>query len=62
MKVLLKTISFVGLALTIVPAFLVFQGIISFELNQNLMLIGTAGWFLSAPYWMNKGSEAKSGD
>lgn len=54
MQVILKLISFVGLCLTIVPAFLVFAGSIELSLNKNLMLAGTLLWFCTAPFWMNK--------
>ena len=54
MKLLLKVISFLGLSLTVLPAFLVFNEIISFESHKTLALIGTACWLISAPFWMNK--------
>lgn len=57
MKALLKIISFIGLALTVIPAFLVFHGSISLETCQHLMLAGTLCWFLTAPYWMNQKSD-----
>ncbi|MEX2594888.1 MAG: hypothetical protein WD426_19130 [Anditalea sp.] len=53
MKKLLVLVSICSLLLTIVPAFLVFFNIITLEMNKNLMLVGTLGWFLTAPYWMN---------
>ena len=54
MKRLLIVVSFISLAMTIVPAFLVFTQRISMEQNKLLMLIGTIGWFVTAPYWMRK--------
>jgi hypothetical protein len=54
MKKLLVLVSIGSLLLTLIPAFLVISNIISLEMNKNLMLIGTLGWFLTAPYWMNK--------
>ncbi len=54
MKNLLKIISFAALALTLIPSFLVLNGIISPELSKTLMLIGTVIWFGSASFWMNK--------
>jgi hypothetical protein len=54
-------ISILCLALTLVPSFLVFWEVISLETNKDLMLAGTIGWFLTAPYWMRqqqKGSPA----
>ncbi|MEP0713058.1 hypothetical protein [Algoriphagus sp.] len=57
MMTLLKIISFVALALTITPSFLVFKGIITPDLSKTLMLIGTIGWFATASFWMNKSEE-----
>jgi hypothetical protein len=54
MKNLLILVSIISLLLTIIPSFLVFFDVISLDLNKTLMLIGTLGWFLTAPYWMNK--------
>lgn len=60
MKALLKTLSYIGLALTLIPSFLVFLGLISFELNKILMIIGSICWFVTAPYWMNDKSAAEA--
>lgn len=60
MKTFLKILSYTGLALTLLPAFLVFQGLISLELNKTLMLIGTICWFLTAPSWMNKSADEEA--
>lgn len=57
MKALLILISIFSLLLTIVPAFLVFFNVIAMDLNKSLMLVGTLGWFLTAPYWMNQKTE-----
>ena len=53
MTALLKTLSFVGLALTVGPSFLVFAGAIAWETHAALMLVGTVLWFATAPFWMN---------
>ncbi|WPP53258.1 hypothetical protein [Catalinimonas niigatensis] len=58
MKSLLKILSLVGLLLTLIPSILYFSGYISAEQHKLLMLIGTALWFLTAPFWMNKSEEA----
>lgn len=47
-------ISLICLALTLLPSFFVYAGKISLESSKTLMLIGTIGWFLTAPYWMNQ--------
>ncbi|MEO0332738.1 MAG: hypothetical protein AAF223_13815 [Bacteroidota bacterium] len=54
MRKLLITISFLGLALTVVPAFLVYHEIIDFTMHKTLALIGTLLWLGTAPFWMNK--------
>ena len=54
MKIVLKIVSFAGLALTVVPAFLVFTGSINWQHHAVMMLIGTLLWFGSAPFWMKK--------
>jgi hypothetical protein len=53
MDVVLKIISFLGLGLTVVPAFLVFAGTIDWRTHAVLMMIGALLWFLSAPFWMH---------
>ena len=57
MQSILKIISFIGLALTVVPSFLVFSGAIELNFHKTLMLIGTLLWFVTAPFWMNKQKE-----
>lgn len=52
MKNISGIVAIICLLLTLVPAFLVFFQIISNDTNKLLMLIGTIGWFASAPYWM----------
>ena len=54
MKNVLKLGSFAGLALTVVPAFFVFAGAITWDLHAALMLIGTVLWFGTAPFWMKE--------
>ncbi len=60
MKTFLKAVSFIGLALTIVPAFLVYYNTIAWDSHALLMLIGTALWFLTAPFWMRGASVSES--
>lgn len=50
----LMILSFAFLAMTIVPAFLVFAQQMSMTQNKTFMLIGTVGWFVTAPFWMKK--------
>jgi hypothetical protein len=57
MKTILIVISFVGLVLTLLPAFLVFENAIAWETYITLMNIGTMVWFLTAPFWIKKEDE-----
>ncbi len=57
MQFILKILSLIGLALNLIPSFLVFKGLISADQCKNLMFIGTLLWFITAPMWMNKKSE-----
>ena len=56
MKNILIIISYLGLALTIVPAILVLQGIITLQKNFLMMTIGMILWFGTAPFWMKSKS------
>ena len=49
----LIVVSMFFLFMSLVPSILVFMGIITNDLNKILMLCGTIGWFVTAPYWMN---------
>jgi len=56
MKTVLKIISAIGLALTLVPAIFVFMQAIEFSTHKSLMTIGMLLWFLSTPFWMKQQS------
>ena len=56
MKNLMKSISALGLLLTVVPSFLVLDGHIAWNLHAQLMFAGMVLWFVSAPFWMKAGS------
>ncbi len=55
MRRLLIFASFVGLLLTIVPSFLVFNGTLSWNAHASLVLLGTVIWFATAGWWMREG-------
>lgn len=55
MKDLLKLISFLGLGLTVIPAFLVFTGTFSWQVHSAMMLAGTLLWFSTASVWIDAG-------
>lgn len=54
MKKVVFILSLLCLLLTLLPSIFVYLQLISLETNKALMLAGTIGWFLTAPYWMNK--------
>ena len=59
MKHLLRTGSVVGLGLTIIPAFLVFMGTLTWRTHTVLMAVGAVLWFGTAPFWMVKKHTAR---
>jgi hypothetical protein len=54
MTIILKSVSFIGLVLTLLPSFFVLTGSIDQEMNKNMMMLGTAMWFITVPFWINK--------
>lgn len=52
MKKLLAVISYIGLALTVIPSVLVLVGKIELKTNFWLMVVGMVAWFATAPFWM----------
>ena len=54
MKTIWKTISYVGLIVTVVPSILVLCGMAELQTHKTMMLIGMILWFITAPFWMNR--------
>jgi hypothetical protein len=54
MKWTLIVLSALALGLTVVPAFLVFAGTITWETHATLMLAGAVLWFGTTPLWMRE--------
>lgn len=54
MNLILKIVSFIGLALTVVPSYLVFKNVIEFQVHTLLMFIGMILWFATSPFWMKE--------
>ncbi len=52
MTIVLKVISYLALAMTVIPAFLVFAGTMTWDTHANLMMAGTIIWFITAPFWI----------
>ena len=59
MELLLKIVSAIGLTLTVGPAILVFNGVITWDTHATLMLVGSLLWFGSAPFWMKEEGTAE---
>lgn len=57
---ILKIISGAGLLLTLIPSFLVFAGVLEFEIHKRLMLLGMIMWFLTAPFWLDRSDHEKT--
>ena len=53
-KHLLQAASFTGLALTTIPAFLVFGGMLSKDIYLHLLNLGMLIWFCTAIFWIKK--------
>ena len=51
---LLKVISYIGLLLTLLPALLVFAGLITLATYKWIMLGGTVLYLFTAPFWINR--------
>lgn len=51
---ILQAVSFAGPALSIIPAFLVFGGLLSMEIYFHLMVAGMLMWFGTAIFWIKK--------
>jgi predicted membrane channel-forming protein YqfA (hemolysin III family) len=58
-KRVLQVISFLGLALSIVPAFLVFYEVVSKQTYLWLMILGMVLWFGTAIFWIKPGHLGK---
>jgi hypothetical protein len=59
MKILMKILSFLSLALTIVPSILFFVGDLELSQMKWYMGIGMVLWFVTAPFWINKPSKSE---
>ena len=51
-KLILQIISFIGLALSIIPAFLLFGGMLAKDTYLQLMVVGMVLWFGTALFWI----------
>ncbi len=53
-RFVLKAISYLGLAMSILPAFLVFGDVVSRGTYLWLMILGMAMWFGTASFWVRR--------
>ncbi len=60
-NIILKLVSYLALAGTIIPSMLVFFGDMSLQTNKNIMTISMIVWFATVPFWINKSAD-KMGD
>ena len=51
-RIILKTVSYCGLALSIIPALLIFGGTIEKATYNNLLVVGMFLWFGTAVWWI----------
>jgi len=51
-KLILQIISFIGLALSIIPAFLLFGGMLAKDTYLQLMIVGMVLWLGTALFWI----------
>ena len=51
-KLILQIISFIGLAISIIPAFLLFGGMLAKDTYLQLMVVGMVLWFGTAVFWI----------
>jgi hypothetical protein len=54
---ILRIISYLALAGTIIPSLMVFFGDMDLQINKTIMTISMIVWFVTAPFWINKKSE-----
>ena len=54
MKTLLPIVSYLGLALVIVPPLAYLAAAMDKSVMSSVMLAGTIVWFASVPFWMNR--------
>lgn len=51
---ILKFVSYLALAGTIIPSLLVFAGNMSIQTNKSIMAVSMIVWFVTVPFWINK--------
>lgn len=54
MTPMLKTISYLGLGLTVVAPLLMWAGMITIQTNKDLLIVGMVLWFGTAVFWIRR--------
>ena len=62
MRIVLISISVLGLLLTVVPSMLVFADVMTSATSTTLMAVGMVFWFATAPFWMKKEHQEQGAD
>jgi hypothetical protein len=60
MRMSLRVVSWLGLALTLLPSFLVFGGALSLDAFKSMVLAGSILWLATAPFWVNQDGSRES--
>jgi hypothetical protein len=56
----LKLVSWLGLALTLLPSLFVFSGALPLDRFKDVVLAGSLLWLLTAPFWINRDRSEES--
>ena len=59
MKRMIKILSFISLAITLVAPVMVWQGMLDPATNKRILAFAMLLWFATAPWWMNSNKEPK---
>lgn len=62
MRRILQTVSWIALAMTILPSCWFYLGKMDLDLQKWVMLIATIVWFLVTPLWMGRQEAAPDTD
>ena len=56
MKTILRPISYLGLALSLLPSLFFANGMITMQTSKTIMVVGMFLWFGTAVFWIKKSS------
>ena len=58
MRLVLQIISWIALAMTVLPSIVYFSGNMELERVKWLLILATVVWFATTPFWMDKKEES----